>query len=47
MGVTYAAAQRNVRKLVDAGILRPASDATYNKVYVADEIIRIVAMETA
>jgi Fic family protein len=47
MGVTYAAAQRNVRKLVDAGILRPASDATYNKVYVADEIIKIVAMETA
>jgi Fic family protein len=47
MGVTYAAAQRNVLKLVDAGILRPATDATYNKVYVADEIVRIVAMETA
>jgi len=47
MGVTYAAAQRNVLKLVEAGILRPASDATYNKVYVADDVIKIVAMESA
>jgi Fic family protein len=43
LGVTYPAAQQNVQKLVDVGILRRVGDAQYGKVYVADEILHIVS----
>jgi len=43
LGVTYRTAQLNVAKLVTAGILRQLGDATYDKVYAAEEILRIVS----
>lgn len=42
LGVTYAAAQNNVEKLVSAGILKQLGQATYNKTYIAEEILSIV-----
>ncbi len=42
LGVTYRSAQRNVEKLVTAGILRPVGDASYGKTYLAAEILVII-----
>jgi len=42
LGVTYRSAQRNVEKLVTAGILRPVGDASYGKTYLAAEILDII-----
>lgn len=42
LGVTYRSAQRNVEKLVTAGILRPVGDASYGKAYLATEILDII-----
>ncbi len=42
LGVTYRAALGNVKKLVNAGILKQVGDSTYNKVFLAEDIIRIV-----
>lgn len=39
---SYHSAQKNVEKLVGAGILQPADDATYGKTYIAAEILRII-----
>ncbi|AFY67933.1 Fic family protein [Geitlerinema sp. PCC 7407] len=40
--VTYKSAQLNVEKLVQAGILEQIDDFSYNRVFVAPEILRIV-----
>jgi len=46
LGVTYPSAQRNVEKLVQAGILQPASEEiAYGKTYLAPEIIRAIGEE--
>lgn len=42
LGVTYRSAQRNVEKLVTAGILQPVGDASYGKTYLAAEILDII-----
>ena len=42
MGVTYWSARHSLDRLIDAGILRQVGDASYGKVYVADEIVSIV-----
>jgi Fic family protein len=42
LGVTYRSAHRNVQKLVEAGILKQMSEFVYNKVFIAEDIIRIV-----
>jgi Fic family protein len=47
LGVTYRAAQLNVAKLVDAGIIRQIGDSSYGKTYVAEDILRIVAAPDA
>lgn len=39
---SYHSAQKNVEKLVSAGILHPAEEATYGKTYIATEILRII-----
>jgi Fic family protein len=39
---SYHGAQKNVEKLVSAGILRPAEETTYGKTYMAAEILRII-----
>jgi len=43
LNVTYPSAQRNVEKLVRAGILQPVDDASYGKTYLAAEILDIIA----
>lgn len=44
--VTYSAAQKNVQKLVDAGILRQLNpDAGYAKIFVASDVLQIVQGE--
>ena len=40
--LTYPAAQANVRRLVDAGILRPAGNVTYGKRFVADGVLQAI-----
>lgn len=40
LGVTYRAAQLNVEKLVDAGVLRELRPARHLRLFVADEILR-------
>ncbi len=42
LGVTHRAAQLNVNKLVAAGIIREATGRKRNRVYVADEIVKVV-----
>ena len=42
LGVTYRSAKRNVDKLVHGGILRQVGLANYGKVFVAEEILRIL-----
>jgi Fic family protein len=43
LGVTYHSARRAVDRLLAAGILAQSGDATYDKTYVAQEILRIIA----
>ena len=45
LGVTYRSAQRNIEKLVTAGILRPVGDVSYGKTYLAAEILDIIVDE--
>ena len=47
LGVTYRSAQRNVEKLLAAGILQQESEISYGKsrLFVAPEILRILAGE--
>lgn len=40
--ITYLSAQRNVQKLVGAGILEPLGNSAYGKTFVAVEILRIL-----
>ena len=40
LGVTYHSAQRNVQKLVDAGILQQAGESSYGKTFLAAEILQ-------
>jgi Fic family protein len=40
--LSYPAAQANVQRLVDAGILRPLGDATYGRRFVADGVLRAI-----
>ena len=42
LDVTYHSAQRNVEKLVEAGILRPVGESAGGKAFVADEILGII-----
>ena len=42
LNVTYRAAQANIQKLVAAGILTQAGESSYDKVYVARDIVGIV-----
>ncbi|MGB6017656.1 MAG: Fic family protein, partial [Nodosilinea sp.] len=42
LDVTYRSAQLNVEKLVEAGILIQIDEASYNRVFIAPEILRIV-----
>ena len=41
LDVAYSSAQRSVDGLVAAGILKQIGDATYDRVYVAEEILTI------
>jgi Fic family protein len=43
LGVTYNSARNAVAHLVGLGILRQIGDRSYNKVYIADAIIRIIS----
>ena len=40
--VTYRAAERNVMKLVEADILRQVAEGSYRRMFIAQEVIRIV-----
>ncbi len=42
LDVTYPSAQRNVEKLVNAGILEQLGDSSYNKTFIAREILNII-----
>lgn len=42
LDVTYRSAQLNVEKLVEAGILIQIDEASYNRVFIAPEILRII-----
>lgn len=42
LSVTYKSAQKNVEKLVTAGILVQASDTSYGKVFLAPEVLKII-----
>ncbi len=43
LDVTYHSAQRNVEKLVEAGILRPAGESAGVRAFVAEDILAIIA----
>ena len=43
--VTYPSAQRNVERLVQAGILQLVSESGYGKTYVATEIFKVIERE--
>lgn len=45
LDVTYPSAQRNVERLVQAGILQPIGEASYGKTYVATDILGIIYEE--
>ena len=47
VGMTFPTAQNNVNKLVEAGILREMTGRTTNRIYVADEILRLLDAPTA
>jgi hypothetical protein len=40
--VTYRSTQNNVERLVHAGILQPMGDVSYDKTYLATEIMDII-----
>ena len=42
LDVTYPSAQRNVEKLVKAGILEQVGESSYNKTFLAQEILTII-----
>jgi Fic family protein len=42
LGVTYPSAQRNVQKLVEAGILRQVGESSYGRTFVATEILQVI-----
>jgi len=42
LGVTYPSAKMNIEKLVQAGILKPFSEARYGKAFVAEEIFALL-----
>ena len=42
LGISYPAAQQNIERLVQAGILRQAGDSRYGKAYVAEELLSIL-----
>ncbi len=42
LGVTYPSAQRNVEKLVQAGILEQVGESSYNKTFLAREILAVL-----
>ena len=45
LGVTYPSAQRNVERLIEAGILQPVGQVAYGKTYLAAEIMRVIGEE--
>ncbi|HOT91454.1 MAG TPA: Fic family protein [Anaerolineae bacterium] len=45
LDVTYPSAQRNVEKLVQAGILQLTGEAVYGKTYMATEIMNVIGEE--
>ena len=45
LAVTYPSAQRNIERLVQAGILQLASESGYGKTYVATEIFKVIERE--
>lgn len=47
LGLTFPAAQNNVNKLVEAGILREMTGRSTNRIYVADDILKLLDTETA
>ena len=47
LGLTYPAAQYNIQKLIEAGILREMTGKTTNRIYVADEILQLLDAPTA
>jgi Fic family protein len=42
LGVTYPSAQRNVQKLVEAGILQQVGESSYGRTFVATEILQVI-----
>jgi len=42
LGMTYPAAQKNIERLVQAGILRRIGDARYGRAFVAEELLSIL-----
>jgi len=42
LGVTYRSAQRNVQKLVAAGILQQVGESSYGKTFLAAEILQAI-----
>lgn len=42
LAVTYPSAQRNIERLVEAGILQQLGDASYNRTFVAREILDLI-----
>ena len=42
LGITYLSAQRNVEKLVRAGVTRQIGESSYGKTYAADDVLRVV-----
>jgi len=42
LNVTYHSAQLNVEKLVKAGILRQMGEASYGKMFLAEEILQVI-----
>jgi Fic family protein len=45
LAVTHRTANRNIGKLIEAGILRQLGNASYGRVYIAQDILRIVSQE--
>jgi len=43
LGVTYRTAGLSVRKLVDAGVLRPLDERAYGRRFVADRVLEIIS----
>lgn len=42
LNLTYRSAQRNVEKLVEAGLLRQVGELSYGRVFLAEDILRVV-----